>query len=401
MQRKSVLLAVNENNALIQVFNLNTIYFINFERMVLMKKRFISILLTMIFVLSAAGQGFAAIPGYTKPAKPIKVFINGVEQKLTLPIYAYQGRNYYPFRELCEKVGATVTYNEKTKSAEATLNGNTVSFPVGKDYYYLNGVKMSMDGKTVGDPDTQRTYIPIRYAMEAFGFDVKWLTGYSYNIIRIANPAPSEREDILLQLHAYPDNLQTYYKDNSRYMPNSELMAKENENINIYGPVALQKKADLIKSFMEVENNVDYRTIDDKYINSYKFYFQPNGNDFYVYELEKELSTSEYIQNRINDIKTYKIASKAEFITDKTLIYCSKDGERRVRGRLKIMFTSVDPKYFAKYKMKPLKLNKWYYMDVEIAFAYVAYDPYGKDKWEHSPETYTSLYKLTDFIEVK
>jgi len=366
-----------------------------------MKKRTVSLLLVMILTFLTAGQVSAAIPGYTKPAKEIKIFINGVEQKLTLPIYAYQGRNYYPFRELCEKVGATVTYNEEMKAAEATLNGNTISFPVNKDYYSLNGVKMSMDGKTVGDPDTQRIYIPIRYAMEALGFDVKWLPGYSYNIIRIANPAPSEREDILLQLHAYPDNLQTYYKDNSRYMPNSELMAKENENINIYGPVALQKKADLIKSFMEVENNVDYRTIDDKYINSYKFYFQPNGNDFYVYELEKELSTSEYIQNRINDIKTYKIASKAEFITDKTLIYCSKDGERRVRGRLKIMFTSVDPKYFAKYKMKPLKLNKWYYMDVEIAFAYVAYDPYGKDKWEHSPETYTSLYKLTDFIEVK
>lgn len=366
-----------------------------------MKKRFISILLTIVFVLSAAGQGFAAIPGYTKPAKPIKVFINGVEQKLTLPIYAYQGRNYYPFRELCEKVGATVTYNEKTKSAEATLNGNTVSFPVGKDYYYLNGVKMSMDGKTVGDPDTQRTYIPIRYAMEAFGFDVKWLTGYSYNIIRIANPAPSEREDILLQLHSYPDNLQTYAYDDSSYISNEELMIRENEDINSFGPVALQKQADLIKAFMEVENNVDYRTIDEKYIDSYKFFFQPNGRHFYIPALDKELKTNEYIQNRINDIKTYKIASKAEFITDKSLIYNSKDSELRVRGRLKIMFTSVDSKYFTKYKMKPLKLNKWYYMDVEVAFAYVGYDPYGKDKWKHNPETYWDSFKLTDFIEVK
>lgn len=152
-----------------------------------MKKYFISLLLILTVVYLSAGQAFAAIPGYTQPARPIRVYISDNPVNLTLPVLVNNGRTLYPFRELLESLGAQVSYDGATKTAIATYDGTVLKFSIGSNTYYVNDAAKTMDTKAMIDPASGRTYIPIRYAFEALGYTVQWITSEKHDEIRIYN----------------------------------------------------------------------------------------------------------------------------------------------------------------------------------------------------------------------
>lgn len=166
-------------------------------------KKFLSIIMACIMLAAFTLQSYAAIPGYKKPTRTLKVYLRGVETKMTLPILVNNGRTLYPFREILEKVGAKVSFNEKQNTAVADYimldkKAVRVGFPLNSSVYYVNGVMKNMDTKTAYDTATKRTYIPIRYALEAMGFDVSWISTKKFDIIRInefkAYKAPTDAE---------------------------------------------------------------------------------------------------------------------------------------------------------------------------------------------------------------
>ena len=152
-----------------------------------MKKYFISLLLILTVVYLSAGQAFAAIPGYTQPTRPIRVYISDNPVNLTLPVLVNNGRTLYPFRELLESLGAQVSYDGATKTAIATYDGTVLKFSIGSNTYYVNDAAKTMDTKAMIDPASGRTYIPIRYAFEALGYTVQWITSEKHDEIRIYN----------------------------------------------------------------------------------------------------------------------------------------------------------------------------------------------------------------------
>ena len=115
--------------------------------------------------------------------KPTRLFINDISVTLVSEIQLVNNRSMYPFRECLENMGALVFWDSVNRSAIGEYKGITVEFPIGKNYYYINGVVNHMD--TTSYISEGRTYIPIRFAAEALGFTVGWESTSAENIISI------------------------------------------------------------------------------------------------------------------------------------------------------------------------------------------------------------------------
>ncbi|MDF2677188.1 MAG: hypothetical protein K0Q97_1506 [Bacillota bacterium] len=81
-------------------------------------------------------------------------------------------RTQVPFRQTLEKYGATVEWNQEKQIAIATKDGITVEIPIGTNYIIKNGEKLVND--TTSLIVNNRTYLPIRKVIEAFGSEVQW-----------------------------------------------------------------------------------------------------------------------------------------------------------------------------------------------------------------------------------
>ena len=204
----------------------------------------------------------------------------------------------------------------------------------------------------------------------------------------IAELTPIDPE-ILKELQGYEDN-----KDGETMFGTNEYVSNEGL-IKELGIDTVTECVTLVKSFMEVENNVDYRSNDDTFIQQYRYFFMPGtGREWRVNGIM--YNAEEYIKLRYDNVNKYKIIQKAEFLTDTSLNYNDKNGEYRIRGRLKFVFESVDPQYFKDYGLPVYELNKWYYSDVEVSIAiFASREP---NKWPHSLDTYRGRTYLTDVI---
>ncbi len=88
------------------------------------------------------------------------------------------GRVMVPFRAILEKLGAEVSWDQKTKTATAELGDADITFVVGK-----SDINITKDGKTSVkkmdvvpyiDKSNNRTYVSTRFVAESLGYDVGW-----------------------------------------------------------------------------------------------------------------------------------------------------------------------------------------------------------------------------------
>lgn len=117
--------------------------------------------------------------------KKLKLLFNNKEIELKHKVQNVNNRTMYPFRECLEAFGAKVIWDGVNNCAIGKLNEKTVEFPIGKQEYYVDGIKYEMDTTTYIDNSLGRTYIPLRYAAEGLGFTVDWIEEETENIISI------------------------------------------------------------------------------------------------------------------------------------------------------------------------------------------------------------------------
>ncbi len=79
-------------------------------------------------------------------------------------------RTQVPIKFIVEALGATVSWNGKTRQAIITKGEDTLIFTIGKKEYTFNNQTLIMD--TAAMIKQNRTFVPIRYIGEAFGFDI-------------------------------------------------------------------------------------------------------------------------------------------------------------------------------------------------------------------------------------
>ena len=105
-------------------------------------------------------------------ASEIDVILNGKVLQFDIPPQIVNNRTMVPLRVIFEELGATVYFNNNTKTVRATAPGIVVVLPIGSTSPTINGEVVEIDQPAI--IANGRTLVPVRFVAEAFGADVKW-----------------------------------------------------------------------------------------------------------------------------------------------------------------------------------------------------------------------------------
>lgn len=156
---------------------------------------FTLILALVMVMVPAAAFGQDAV-NVTVDSVPV-----GFTTETGAPFVDAQGRTQVPFRVSLEAFGAEVQWDAENSTAVATKGDVTVKVPVGKDYILKNDEEIKIDSAALVKDN--RTYLPIRPVMEAFGASVEWdkygktvvITTENVNAEEILNAAIAKSAD--------------------------------------------------------------------------------------------------------------------------------------------------------------------------------------------------------------
>lgn len=110
----------------------------------------------------------------------INVKVDG-ENKVSkeMPSFIYQRRTLVPIRFLSETFGASVDWNSKTQAATISLADKSIVLTINKAVASINGAEKAIEKAytprlvRVGG-GSARTYVPLRFISELFGYEVGW-----------------------------------------------------------------------------------------------------------------------------------------------------------------------------------------------------------------------------------
>jgi N-acetylmuramoyl-L-alanine amidase len=116
-------------------------------------------------------------PGQTQTAaggtgSAPRVILNGQEMQFETPPIIDNGRTLVPLRAIFEAMGATVDWDDGTRTVTAVKGGTTVVLQVYSTAPTINGKVYSLD--VVARIVNNRTLAPLRFVGEAFGGTVNW-----------------------------------------------------------------------------------------------------------------------------------------------------------------------------------------------------------------------------------
>ena len=114
--------------------------------------------------------------GFAYAADEVGISIDGTQVEFTQesgqPFIDENNRTQVPFRQTLEAFGATVNWDPDSRTAIAEKDGVIVNVPIGADYIYKGDLQVMNDTKSLIKDG--RTYLPIRIVLEAFGADVSF-----------------------------------------------------------------------------------------------------------------------------------------------------------------------------------------------------------------------------------
>ena len=111
----------------------------------------------------------------------VNINIDGKILKTDFKAYNVNGRTFIPIREVTENLGATVSWDNKLKSATVNYGDKSLVLQIDSDVVYLDGKKQKIDKNSVprfanySQPRKEsKTMVPIRFISETLGYDVDW-----------------------------------------------------------------------------------------------------------------------------------------------------------------------------------------------------------------------------------
>ncbi|MEG1931153.1 MAG: copper amine oxidase N-terminal domain-containing protein [Anaerovorax sp.] len=138
-----------------------------------MKSKIISVILALTLVLSTTSIAMATT---TSPTKSVKIFVNGTavqyNNQTGYPFKDANNRTQVPFRQTLEAFGAEVDWNQQTQTATAKKGNIIVKVPIGVNFILKDDKQIVND--TVAVVQNGKTYLPIRVVFESFGLPVNW-----------------------------------------------------------------------------------------------------------------------------------------------------------------------------------------------------------------------------------
>jgi murein tripeptide amidase MpaA len=148
--------------------------------------------------LYVATEGYKLSQERKKNNNEVDVVINGVKTNFDQPAILMNYRTMVPVRGVFEKLGASLNWNNTTKTAVIKKDDTIVSLTVGKKTATVNGQTYTLDAPAT--TINSRTLIPLRFVGEAIGASVKWDSATRTAYIKSqeqseAEPDPVPEED--------------------------------------------------------------------------------------------------------------------------------------------------------------------------------------------------------------
>ena len=167
-----------------------------------------ALVLTVLMAVIIVPSPIVAAPGH------VPVLMDGSEVVFSddfgYPFIDQASRTLMPFRVLLETFGASVNWDESTRTAVAQKGDIQVEVPIGERFIIRNTEVIVIDTASVIVDG--RTYIPLRAVMEAFECDVYW--NEALGQVEITSPKP---QTIISRMPEYYDlrsfNRTTVVKD--------------------------------------------------------------------------------------------------------------------------------------------------------------------------------------------
>ncbi|MBE7052939.1 MAG: hypothetical protein E7391_01535 [Ruminococcaceae bacterium] len=102
----------------------------------------------------------------------IKVIVNGNTLTMDQNPIIVEGRTLVPLRAIFEALGATVEWDDATKTASGKLSEKTVSLQINNTVAKVNGKDVTLD--VPAQIVNSRTLVPVRFISESLGANVGW-----------------------------------------------------------------------------------------------------------------------------------------------------------------------------------------------------------------------------------
>ena len=127
-------------------------------------KKLLSIILAMVMVLSSLT--------FVMADDGIKITINGEAKSFDVMPQIIEGRTLVPMRAIFEALGATVGWDDATKTATGKTASTEVSLTIDKKDAKVNGAVKTLD--VPAQIIEGRTMVPARFVAESLGCKVDW-----------------------------------------------------------------------------------------------------------------------------------------------------------------------------------------------------------------------------------
>ncbi len=102
----------------------------------------------------------------------IKVYVNGRRILFDAEPMLVNSRTMVPVRAIFEALGATVTWDNNTRTAIGVLGDTTVKITIDQAYLLKNDEMVNLDSPAL--LSSGRTYVPVRAIAESYDCKVEW-----------------------------------------------------------------------------------------------------------------------------------------------------------------------------------------------------------------------------------
>ena len=130
-------------------------------------KKLLCSLSALVLSLTSTVSAFAATP---------TVYVDGEKLVADVEPFIEEDRTMVPMRAIFEAVGASVTWDQDTKTVISIKNSettqNVVVLQIGNTSAFVNSESVALDvpAKVIND----RTFVPLRFVMESLDANVDW-----------------------------------------------------------------------------------------------------------------------------------------------------------------------------------------------------------------------------------
>lgn len=158
-------------------------------------------------------------------------------------------------RAFYEKIGAKVDWNGKDKSVTVTKGSDKIVLTIGANKALVNGKEVALDSPATIIKD--KTYIPVRFVSEAFGYKVKYEANEGMPIVDIFNITEKELETKLAEIEKEENykmiaSMKSDLKDEEIVETLKELYEGEELNEILAAKADLDKNPELLKKYQDL-----------------------------------------------------------------------------------------------------------------------------------------------------